>query len=89
MRHMVLPLPTGRFIIVQASASGELALLNGAPLAFRRPVDDALSGMYGWRGREYPATLYTSYRDAFTAAQSLDGARPLTPPTLTEELTRN
>lgn len=57
MRHQVLPLPTGRYIIVESDSAGLPVLRNGAPVAYRGPVLNGQSGFYTWHGRELPATL--------------------------------
>lgn len=78
MRHQVLPLPTGRFIIVQANHKGDIAMIGGAPVAYCRAGLNGQSGVYMWKGRELPATLFYQYRDAHNCVVSLDGARPVT-----------
>lgn len=77
MRHIVLPLPTGRFIIVQATYSGDVTMLQGAPIALRDPVLNGQSGTYTWKGRELPATLCYTYRDAYNHCMAMDDARPV------------
>lgn len=74
MRHQVLPLPTGRFIIVQANHKGDIAMIGGAPVAYCRAGLNGQLGVYLWQGRELPATLFYQYRDADNCARQLDAA---------------
>ena len=67
MRTTVLPLPTGRFIIVASTQLGMPLLTQGAPTAYTGP---ALAhtrqelGWYTWKGIEHAATLFATYHQA-------------------------
>lgn len=75
MRTTVLPLPTGRFIVVQSDKIDMPVMIGGAPVAYLGAglshVNVQLGDTYGWRGREMNATTFGSYRGAQAVVSAL------------------
>lgn len=79
MRHQVLPLPTGKFIIAACDhAGGALVMISGAPVAYTGAAQLSTAGHYTWKGRDLPATLFHTYGAAYAHVLTLDNARPVT-----------